>query len=95
MQQIENSHLKAQLKDYSVFLHITRDQYKLHIQDSSQRLLSHHKCVAAPQALLVYEKLLQLKERMNTPTGKMMAVHRHCFMENYLEEFFKEWEGLL
>lgn len=54
-----------------------------------------YKKSTAPSLNHFYEKLLQLKERMNTPTGKMMAVHRHCFMENYLEEFFKEWEGLL
>lgn len=54
-----------------------------------------YKTSSAPSLNHFYEKLLQLKERMNTPTGKMMAIHRHCFMENYLEEFFKEWEGLL
>lgn len=40
-----------------------------------------------------YEKLLLLKERMNTVTGKRMADDRHRFMEEYLTRFFNEWDG--
>ena len=40
-----------------------------------------------------YEKLLKLKELINTETGKKMADRRHKFMEKYLDEFYKEWEG--
>lgn len=42
-----------------------------------------------------YEKLFLLKDRMNTASGKKIAQHRHEYMKQFLDEFYKEWEGEL
>ncbi|MFN2395665.1 MAG: HD domain-containing protein [Bacteroidales bacterium] len=49
----------------------------------------------APTINHFYEKLLLLKDKMNTDTGKKMAIQRHEFLEKYLEQFYQEWEGSL
>ena len=41
-----------------------------------------------------YDKLLLLKDRMNTPTGRRMAAEREQFMHSFLEQFYAEWEGI-
>jgi uncharacterized protein len=41
-----------------------------------------------------YEKLLKLKQLMNTEYGRQMAQQRHTFMEQYLEQFYGEWDGM-
>ncbi|WP_163709279.1 HD domain-containing protein [Mangrovibacterium lignilyticum] len=50
-----------------------------------------YKKANAPTINHFYEKLLLLKDRMNTDYGKKMAEERHRFMKLYLDQFFKEW----
>ena len=40
-----------------------------------------------------HEKLLLLKDRMNTASAKQIAVGRHKFMQSYLDQFYEEWDG--
>ena len=60
-------------------LNMTKEQYK----NSDAPTLNHF-----------YEKLLLLKDQMNTPSGKKIAAQRHAFMETYLLQFYNEWDGL-
>lgn len=54
-----------------------------------------YKASNAPTINHFYEKLLLLKDRMNTDSGRRMAEERHYFMEKFLEQFYKEWQGEL
>lgn len=59
-------------------LNMTKEEYK----DSNAPTINHF-----------YEKLLLLKDRMNTETGRRIAADRHAFMVEYLTQFFAEWNG--
>jgi len=52
-----------------------------------------YKATQSPTLNHFYEKLLLLKDRMNTPTGKTIAQGRHDYMEGFLAQFYAEWEG--
>ncbi|MEP3208290.1 MAG: HD domain-containing protein [Maribacter sp.] len=55
---------------------------------------AEYKKSTAPTINHFYEKLLLLKERMNTETGKKLAENRHRYMLDYLAQFDREWKGL-
>lgn len=52
-----------------------------------------YKNTQAPTINHFYEKLLLLKDKMNTATAKAIAQQRHDYMEGFLEQFYAEWEG--
>lgn len=52
-----------------------------------------YKTAKGPTINHFYEKLLLLKDQMNTKTAQRLAASRHQFMLDYLDQFYKEWEG--
>lgn len=52
-----------------------------------------YKKSASPTINHFYEKLLLLKDKMNTATGKRIAEDRHMYMEDFLAQFYDEWNG--
>lgn len=70
-----------------------REIYNPNIKPEIYLTKEKYKNSKAPTINHFYEKLLTLKELMNTETGKQMATERHRFMEIFLEEFFNEWDG--
>lgn len=52
-----------------------------------------YKAASAPTLNHFYEKLLLLKAKMNTRTGRQIAINRHDFMEQFLDQFYAEWNG--
>jgi len=75
--------------------HKGREIYNPEIKPNLNMTKEEYKNSNAPTLNHFYEKLLLLKDRMNTNTGKSMAEHRHKYMEQFLDEFYKEWDGEL
>jgi len=72
-----------------------RQLYNPDIKPNIKMTKEEYKNSNAPTINHFYEKLLLLKDRMNTNTGKRIASDRHAFMELYLKQFYNEWEGNL
>jgi len=70
-----------------------REMYNPNIKPNLNMTKEEYKNSLAPTVNHFYEKLLLLKDRMNTKTGKLMAEKRHEVMEIFLCEFYKEWNG--
>ncbi len=71
-----------------------REIYNPNIKPETNLTKEQYKNSSAPTINHFYEKLLLLKDKMNTKTGKKMAIERHRFMEAYLNEFYDEWNGI-
>ncbi|WP_421918956.1 HD domain-containing protein [Marinifilum sp.] len=73
--------------------HKNREIYNPEIEPNLNMSKEEYKNSTAPTINHFYEKLLLLKDRMNTKAGKEMAEQRHRFMQEYLRQFYSEWEG--
>lgn len=70
-----------------------RKLYDPEIKPQLDMTVDEYKKSTSPTINHFYEKLLLLKDRMNTKTGKKIAEKRHAYMEGFLEQFYQEWEG--
>lgn len=72
-----------------------REIYNPEIEPNLKMTKEEYKNSTAPTINHFYEKLLLLKDKMNTETGKKIAAQRHDFMVTFLDQFYKEWNGKL
>lgn len=70
-----------------------RPMYNPAIAPKMNMTKEEYKNSEAPTLNHFYEKLLLLKDKMNTETGKQIAKERHHFMETFLSQFYAEWDG--
>jgi len=71
-----------------------REIYNPEIAPNLKMTKEEYKNSTAPTINHFYEKLLLLKDQMNTETGKKLAEDRHRYMMDFLQQFFKEWNPL-
>ncbi|MDN3551300.1 HD domain-containing protein [Mucilaginibacter aquaedulcis] len=67
-----------------------RELYNPEIKPNLNMSKEEYKNSSAPTINHFYEKLLLLKDKMNTQTGKKLAQQRHDFMLTYLQQFYME-----
>jgi uncharacterized protein len=67
-----------------------REIYNPNIKPNLNMSKEEYKNTTAPTINHFYEKLLLLKDKMNTQTGRQLAQQRHTFMESYLQQFYSE-----
>ena len=72
-----------------------REIYNPDIPPNLKMTKEEYKKSTTPTINHFYEKLLLLKDKMNTKTGQKIAKDRHKFMESYLKQFYGEWDGEL
>lgn len=70
-----------------------RPLYNPNIQPNLNMSKEEYKNSESPTLNHFYEKLLLLKDKMNTETGKKIAKKRHDFMVTFLSQFYAEWDG--
>jgi len=68
-----------------------RPLYLPHLEPQLQETFEEYKTAQGHTINHFYEKLLLLKDRMNTASAKALAEERHRFMEIFLEQFYREW----
>jgi uncharacterized protein len=73
--------------------HAGREMYDPSIKPVLHTSAEEYKKNSSPSINHFYEKLLLLKDSLNTEAAKVIARNRHQFMENFLTEFFDEWDG--
>ncbi|MEN3323902.1 HD domain-containing protein [Mariniflexile soesokkakense] len=70
-----------------------RELYNPEIKPNLNMSKEEYKASTAPTINHFYEKLLLLKDKINTKTGRKIALDRHKYMEQFLEQFYAEWKG--
>ena len=71
-----------------------RSLYDPAIEPNLEMTKEQYKKSTTPTINHFYEKLLLLKDKMNTKTGQLLAKERHRYMEGFLQQFYEEWNGV-